>query len=260
LGVPTVSSRVGNNCCLPEAVSRLGNCAMGISIEGGVGTEKGAPSLCPREVDRVQVRIPSFDGGDGDLTMELTTACAHDRGMGTGVLSGGRRALASSCRKLGAEWGNGVEGAELPIRGGRRGRRAHNHGGAEGSGLSWQVVSSAMGEMAPAPWGRMDLCLGASAASAHGSEAKQGEPRPWVITPWEALSRGHRRGSVAGEWELLLPALNRSEGSSACAEGDGGDVAMDELGGRRRDGGEERAYASVLGSQCVGQQKGDKRG
>jgi hypothetical protein len=109
---------------------------MGISIEGGVGTEKGASSLCPGDVDRVQVQIPSVDGGDEDLTMELTAACAHGRGKGRGVLSGGRRALASSCRKLGAEWGNGAEGAELPIRGGRRGRRAHSHGGAEGSGLS----------------------------------------------------------------------------------------------------------------------------
>jgi hypothetical protein len=88
LGVPTASSRVGNNCYFPEAENRLGNCAMGISIEGGVGTEKGAPSLCPGEVDRVQVRIPSVDGGDGDLTMELTAACAHDRGKGRGMLSG----------------------------------------------------------------------------------------------------------------------------------------------------------------------------
>ncbi|ONM02776.1 hypothetical protein ZEAMMB73_Zm00001d031363 [Zea mays] len=192
LGVPMASSRAENNCCLPKAGSRLGNCTMRISIEGGVGTEKGAPSLCPGEVDRVQVRIPSVDGGDGDLTMELTAAWAHDRGKGRGVLSRGRRALASSCRKLGAEWGNGVEGAELPIRGGRRGRRAHIHGGAEGSGLSWQVVSSAMGETAPTPWGRMALCLGASAASAHRSEAKQGEPRPWVIAPWEAPSRRRR--------------------------------------------------------------------
>jgi hypothetical protein len=95
---------------------------MGISIEGGVGTEKGAPSLCLGEVDRVQVRITSVDGEDRDLTMELTVACAHHREKGRGVLSGGRRALASSCRKLGAEWGNGVEGVELPIRGGRRGR------------------------------------------------------------------------------------------------------------------------------------------
>ena len=76
LGVPTSSSRAGNNCCLPEGGSRLGNCAMGISIEGGVGTEKEASSLCSGEVDRVQVRIPSINGGDGDLTMELTAACA----------------------------------------------------------------------------------------------------------------------------------------------------------------------------------------
>jgi hypothetical protein len=64
---------------------------------------------------------------------------------------------------------------------------------------------------------------------------------------------------VAGEWELLLPALNRSEGSSACAEGDGGEVAMDELGGRRRDGGEDGACAIVLGSSCAGQQKEQRR-
>ena len=108
LGVLAASSRAGNNCCLPEAGSWLGNYAMGISIEGGVGTEKGAPSLCAGEVDRVQVRIPSVDGGGGDLTMELTAAWAHDRGKGRGVLSGGRSALASSCRKLGAEWGNGA--------------------------------------------------------------------------------------------------------------------------------------------------------
>jgi hypothetical protein len=41
--------------------------------------------------------------------------------------------------------------------------------------LSWQVVSSAMGEMAPAPWGRRALRLGASTASALGSEAEQGD-------------------------------------------------------------------------------------
>jgi hypothetical protein len=34
---------------------------------------------------------------------------------------------------------------------------------------------------------------------------------------------------------------------------------MDELGGRRRDGGEDGAYASVLGSPCVGQQKEQRR-
>jgi hypothetical protein len=216
LGVPMASSRAGNNCCLPEAGSRLGNCAMGISIEGGVGTEKGAPSLCPGEVDRVQFRIPSVDGGDGDLTMELTAACVHGRGKGRGVLSGGRRVLASSCRKLDAEWGNGAEGAELPIGGGRRGHRAHSHGGAEGSGLSWQVVSSAMGEMAPAPWGRTALCLGASAASAHGSEAKQGEPRPWVIAPWEAPSRGRRRGRCCWGMGAAAP----------CSEQIGGELGV----------------------------------
>jgi hypothetical protein len=44
-------------------------------------------------------------------------------------------------------------------------------------------VNSAMGEMAPAPWGRRALRLGASTASAHGSEAEQGdgvEKRKWA--------------------------------------------------------------------------------
>jgi hypothetical protein len=34
---------------------------------------------------------------------------------------------------------------------------------------------------------------------------------------------------------------------------------MDELGGRRRDGGEDEACASVLGSPCAGQQKEQRR-
>jgi hypothetical protein len=37
------------------------------------------------------------------------------------------------------------------------------------------VVSLAMGEMAPALWGRRALRLGASTASAHRSEAEQGD-------------------------------------------------------------------------------------
>jgi hypothetical protein len=34
---------------------------------------------------------------------------------------------------------------------------------------------------------------------------------------------------------------------------------MDEFGGRRRDGGEDGAYTSVLGSPCAGQQKEQRR-